>query len=254
VDPDGEKLYLRGNQAGLDFLRTQVLYEMVGGEETFNQYFRIENGQVLLNEGVDPSQANAGVQELAGIVGATENYVYFAGDDGQANAAAALFDSTLKKGEAKPLTADERAEVAGAFRDSGLVIGTSGRPGVLQPASLANSDPVFAVIAYNTSTTKSQVGIANFYGSVNELAAQASGYGQVVKPVSIFIHESAENRFFSKMAMSYRYGHPYAQNREAVIRKELGITGGFAGGSLDKTQPLSVVSPSRALGKLSRPR
>jgi RHS repeat-associated protein len=70
VDPDGERVYVRGN---LDFLRTDVLYGYAGGQETFDQYFQITDGQVTLRDGVDISGANAGIQELAGLVNATEN-------------------------------------------------------------------------------------------------------------------------------------------------------------------------------------
>lgn len=63
----------------------------------------------------------------------------------------------------------------------------------------------------------------------------------------VFIHETAENRAFERLGPSqgdrekalrdYKIAHNYAQNREAVIRGELGITGGFAGGYLDRQVP-----------------
>jgi hypothetical protein len=45
-------------------------------------------------------------------------------------------------------------------------------------------------------------------------------------------HESAENLVFAQQGGSFDYGaaHSAAIRREAAIRKELGITGGFAGG------------------------
>lgn len=41
---------------------------MVGGQENFDRYFQITNGQVVARSGVDISGANAGVQELLGAV------------------------------------------------------------------------------------------------------------------------------------------------------------------------------------------
>src|SRR5262249_39449999 len=52
--------------------------------------------------------------------------------------------------------------------------------------------------------------------------------GKEVRPVSMFIHESAENLVFAREGGTINY--LAAIRREAFIRRELGITGGFAGG------------------------
>jgi len=135
------------------------------------------------------------------------------------------------------LTDQNKATARREFNIADLV-GTNGRYGALHPAALSNDDPVFAVIAYNTNSsgyTQTSVAADQYDKKVYERDAQASGVGQQVRPVSIFIHESAENRFFSGMAMSYRYGHQYAQHREAAIRQDLHLIGGFAGGGLEAT-------------------
>ncbi|HEV2704922.1 MAG TPA: RHS repeat-associated core domain-containing protein, partial [Pyrinomonadaceae bacterium] len=238
TDPDGERVHLRGDT---DWLTTNVLYEMVGGQETFDRYFQIRDGQVVMRAGVDISQANGGVQELAGLVNATENYLYFAGTDG--TAAADLFQgSRNERGRVTQLGRNRADDFTGNNEQGrgGSLVGTSGREHTLQPANLANGDPVFAVIAYNTNAVFTQVGISTEYtepaGRLRpplEFAAQTEGAGQVIRPVSFFIHESAENRRFSQIGASnanYNRAHTYAMHREATIRRELRITGGFSGG------------------------
>jgi RHS repeat-associated protein len=238
VDPNGEALFLRGNT---DWLRTSVLYELAGGQENFDRYFQISNGQVVLREGVNLSEANAGVQELAGLVNATENYLYFAGTDGEA--AADLFQGS--RNEKGKLTSDgkRRAErFTGTGRETtgvGTLVGTTGRPDALQPANLANGDPIFAVIAYNTNAVQEQTGLASGDFRLVETESQVYGLLNQVRSVSFFIHESAENREFSRQGGRFDYpaAHTHAMRREAIIRRELRITGGFAGGGLRTTVP-----------------
>ena len=50
VDPSGEKVSLGGNE---DWLRTHILYEMAGGQENFDRYFQITDGQVVARSGVE---------------------------------------------------------------------------------------------------------------------------------------------------------------------------------------------------------
>jgi RHS repeat-associated protein len=242
IDPSGEKLYLRGN---IGWLRTNVLYEMAGGQENFDKYFDIIDGQVVARSGVDISGANSGVQELFGLVSASENYVYFAGTDG--TAAADLFQgsreekgkpSSLGKGRAKAF------EGKNEQRAGGTLVGTTGRE-INQPANLANGDPVFAVIAYNTNMVQTQEDISFNYMDFPsyepiEMSAQMEGKGQRIQPVSLFIHESAENLEFSRIGANnanYKPAHEHALRREGVIRRELHITGGFAGGSVRSRVP-----------------
>jgi RHS repeat-associated protein len=242
VDPNGERVYVRGD---LDFLRTGILYQYAGGQETFDQYFQITDGQVALREGVDISKANAGVQELAGLVNAAENYLFFAGTDGAA--AADLFQGAR---DAKGKLTNEGKSISNSFTcggnlvaGCGTAVGTTGRYGSKQPANLANGDPVFAVIAYNINAVQTQT--ATNYGNLSPVpddvkAAQEAGVGQAVRPVRFFIHESLENREFSRQGagnFNYANAHAYAIRREAVISRELKMTGGFAGGFMDTRVP-----------------
>lgn len=247
IDPSGERVYLRGDT---DFLRTSVLYEMAGGQENFDQYFQITNGQVVARTGVDASGANAGVQEMLGLVNATENYIYFAGTDG--TAAADLFqgsrDDTGRITSSGRRISDEFTGNNRRTQAAGSVVGTRGRlRGVNEPANLANGDPVFAIIAYNTNAMFTQSRINYQYTDISEIGrngcaalvcgAQRSGVGQVVRAVSFFIHESSENLEFARIGASqanYDAAHQYAMRREAAIRRELRIGGGFAGGMLER--------------------
>lgn len=243
VDPNGERVYLGGDN---DWLRTNVLHGMVGGQEQFDRYFQISGGQVVLREGVDTSNANAGVQLLSELVNSTDNYLYFAGTDGEA--AADLFQGS-RDGDGN-LTRDGQRRAAkfdgtipNQANAEGTLVGTTGRGQVtLQPTNLANGDPVFAVIAYNTGAVQIQADIArgpdSIEGSVYvAFPAQYEGRGQRVLPVSLFIHESAENLVFAQQGSNMNYGnaHRAAMRREATIRRGLRITGGFAGGGQIQT-------------------
>jgi RHS repeat-associated protein len=247
VDPTGEKLYLRGD---LDWLITNVLYEEVGGQENFDKYFQIVDGQVVAREGANFSGANQGVWELLATVNAAENYVYFAGTSiSDAEKALSLFKGARdKKGNPTFTGAAIEGALVGSpvplirlMASPGFVVGTTGREGSPQPANLPNGDPVFAVIAYNPKFERIQEAIDEEALQYADRATQSSGLGQIIRPVNIFIHETAENRSFAHMSPSqrsswegYRAAHGHAQVREKLIRQNLGITGGFAGGALIK--------------------
>jgi len=242
TDPDGERLHLRGNN---DWLKTNVLYGMAGGQEEFDKYFEIKDGQVVARDGVDFSKASVGIQELSGLVSASENYVFFAGTDG--GQVADLFEGTRdKKGnmtDAGKRISKEFTCGGNYLSGCGTQVGTSGRASSDQPASLANGDPVFAVIALNSNTVITQVGTS--YGILSPVpaevtSAQEDGKNKIVKPVSYFIHESTENRKFAEQGkgnMDYGKAHAHAIQREATIRKALNIGGGFAGAFLDTRIP-----------------
>ena len=254
VDPSGERLFLRGD---INFLTTEVLYQYAGGRETFNQFFEIVGGQVVLKSGADLSSANVGVQELASLVNASENFVFFAG----ANPQTAInqfdgFNGVDKKGNpiVTPINQTSNTQLASKFNVSNYLVGTNGRVSSLHPAALANGDPVFATIAYNTAGRQTQTGIDARPGFFNEIATQISGLRGIVQPVSLFIHEAAENMEFARIGPSnnnYQEAHSYAQRREAVIRNALGITGGFAGGVLGN-RPLIQTGNSPLSTKIQR--
>ncbi|MDQ3753843.1 MAG: RHS repeat-associated core domain-containing protein, partial [Acidobacteriota bacterium] len=206
VDPDGEKIYVRGSGQTL-------LYDLAGGQEAFDANFQVVNGQVVLRDGVDASKLNAGQQELLGLVQSTDNYLVYAGTDG-AEAAALFKGSVDEKGKVTSNGKKRANEFTGNndARQGGSLVGTTGRDGgALQPANLANGDPVFCVIAYNTGAVFTQTGlggtgqltIADALASSSEVgAAQASGLNQVIRPGSFFIHEATENREFSRVGAS----------------------------------------------------
>jgi hypothetical protein len=241
VDPDGEKAHVRGSGH-------ELLYDMAGGQEAFDANFQIVDGQVVLRDGVDTSKFNAGQQELLGIIQASENYLFYGGTDGAA--AAALFkDMVDKDGKVVKNAKDRANEFTGNNdqRRGGSLVGTTGRHAALQPANLANGDPVFCVIAYNTNAVftqdklggTSQLTIADALSSTSEVAAaQASGLNQKIRPGSFVIHEATENREFSRIGVNnYDAAHSHALTREALLRKEMKLTGGFSGGHVHKEVP-----------------
>jgi len=162
----------------------------------FDRYFQVTDGQLVARSGVDASGANAGVQELLGLVNATENYVYFAGTDG--GAAADLFQGT-RDDKGKLTNAGKaisnRFTCGGNYISGcGTQVGTTGRTNADQPAKLANGDPVFAVIAINTNTVITET--KTDYGTLNPVpgdvkTAQEAGVGQVVR---VILYHSMKDR------------------------------------------------------------
>ncbi len=254
IDPNGESLYLRGNTA---WLQTNILYEMSGGQEQFDTYFQVVDGQVTLRGGVDLSNVNSGVQLLLDLVNSSDNNLYFAGTDGAE--AASLFQGSVDgKGKPTEVGKNRAKEFTGnnRTRRGGTLLGTTGRIGQNQPVNLANGDPVFFVLAINTESVNTQTGISFgpsntstvFDGLVLSIASgdeQVSGLNQQVRPVSLAIHESAENLEFANMrnagtkldGEAYTPAHNSAIEREAIIRRGLKITGGFAGGLIEQRVP-----------------
>lgn len=188
------------------------------------------------------SQANAGVQFLAGLVGASKNYLFYAGAD--AREAASYFK----------VSGNYTTQSLESIFNRGSLVGTPGR-GEPEPANLPNGEPIWAAIAVNTSAGYEQSPdlSENLRGmgtktpfNIDVVSALVSGGGQEVKPVSLFIHEGAERQKFAEIGVNhpffgygknrqfdtYGIAHNFAKQREAVIRRELRITGGFAGGSL----------------------
>jgi hypothetical protein len=207
---------------------------MAGGQQSFAAYFHIENGEVLLNEGVDTSDLNAGLQLILDQVGSSDNYRYFAGTSGDDSAL--LFEGTV--GNDGKLNRNGRGlatefTCGGANRNGcGVLIGTSGRPNSPQPAPLENGNPVFALFAYNIKTSITQVGV----GAAGDLAK--AGIGQPISPASLFIHEAAENLAFrSQGNWNYPQAHDAGIRREANIRQDLGFGGGWAGAEIRTTIP-----------------
>ena len=198
------------------------------------------------------------ISALRVFVESNDTYVYFAGTDGAA--AVDLFDGqNLNNGTVAPLTANQRRDQANRFEGNGpenaggTLVGTNGRAGSLHPSNLANGDPVFAVIAYNTGAVQTQTGISQVTqgpsgahvdadGVPIEFGEQVRGLGKRVQPASLFIHESDENLVFARMPANRRQGgyneaHEHAMRREGAIRWALNITSGFAGGVIQTRVP-----------------
>lgn len=232
VDPLGEALFVTGDKG---WLIRNVLFGMAGGTDAFNQFFHVDgDGQVLLNDGVDTSGMNSGQRLIFDMVKSKDIYVYFAGTDGKA--AASMFDGTLNKKGGLNAHGKDLASifVCGGLHVSGCgtIVGTHGRPATLSPARMADGKEVFAVIAYNEHLQQTQVGT----GAAGPLSV--GGLGQTVQPASLYIHESAENLAFARQGnWDYDAAHGDAIRREAEIRRDLGISGGFAGGEIRSTIP-----------------
>ncbi|MGH9768147.1 MAG: RHS repeat-associated core domain-containing protein [Blastocatellia bacterium] len=237
IDPNGERLVLRGNS---NWLVENVLNQMAGG--LFSDFFYVENGEVFarydqIETATHQGPLNSGIALILEMVESTDTYLYFAGDNNSGEAVADLFNSTR---DARGNLNEKGRNISNSFtgnnpaRQGGTQIGTTGRIPTPQPANLANGDPVFAVIAYNTNIVQTQTAVS--YEYPGGFLGQMSGLGQRIEPVSLFIHESAENLEFRRIGrftitlQDYNTAHTHAQYREAVIRSELGITGGFAGG------------------------
>jgi RHS repeat-associated protein len=247
TDPTGEKVFIRGGQATME-----ALYDMVGGKASFDKYFIVVDGEVHIRPDVDLSVANAGVQNLAGLVNASESYLFYVGNRFEDIADA--FDGALN--EDGDLTNKGKA-MRDSFRGvgyntgGGTASGVRGRPSTLfTPGQLANGDPLFSIIAVNSDALMVQTGVgrhptmlemANGTLVMVEQAAQTSGLFQTVSPASYFIHEGVEAQVFARTGFSsptaYINAHRTAIVREAAIRRDLGLTGGFAGGLQTITFP-----------------
>jgi RHS repeat-associated protein len=237
IDPSGEIVEARGD---LDWLRTEVFVSMVGGQEIFDEHFVISEGEVRLRDwNVSRDSLNSGAQLLYDLVTTSDTYIYYAGTDGEE--AANLFD----------VSGDRRRQLINQFtgrgyeQGVGTMIGTTGRGGQNQPlprSPMENADRVHFALAFNTRLVIEQTGISGGEFANVEVDAQRAGVGQRVLPVSFFIHESAENLAFQGQRGEpgpYNYGaaHSSAMRREAIIKQELRIPGGFAGGQLRTTIP-----------------
>jgi RHS repeat-associated protein len=235
IDPSGERLMLQGN---VGWLLSNVLYTMAGGQAEFEKYFHLDHGEVVLNAGVNPLELNSGARLIYDMVSSPLIFEYFAGTNGED--AARLFKGTTKSNDKLNQSGkDLRDRFTCHLGGCGTLVGTTGRPLANQPADLATGDSVFMVIAYNEQTVTTQTGTGNVDPNSPVGQASAAGVGKTVLPVSTFIHESAENYAWAKLVPSWSYAaaHGLAQIREADIRRDLNISGGFAGGFLNVTVP-----------------
>jgi hypothetical protein len=157
----------------------------------------------------------------------------------------------------------EGQRIRDKFKSRSYLVSTNGRP-------LSEEQPgggVFTVLAINPATFNyTQIGVGN---SGVETDTLQTGVGQRVRPVSLLLHELAENLDFSingtgagnpapdkklqknkatkalydqqmelhRGFVDYRRAHNFAIRREIQIRRDLTtINGGFAGGELQRQQ------------------
>ena len=242
VDPSGESVRVRGSNT------IGSIHEMAGGQEEFDKYFIVEGDRVWLRDDVDLSGANEGVQNLAGLVGADELYLFYNGND--FGEIADLFEGATKeneKGETK-LTSHGR-DLKDRFRGNaygnngqlGYIVAVDGRPSSsAQPGSIEGV-PIFAIVALNSDIPMIQTGIdmrpSGFGEGMVALSGQISGLGQTVSASSFFIHEGAEAQTFKRIGFrtslgtdTYRSAHQEAMRIEERIREGIKLTGGFSGG------------------------
>ncbi|HMM81501.1 MAG TPA: RHS repeat-associated core domain-containing protein [Pyrinomonadaceae bacterium] len=255
TDPEGETVKIAPGSS-LD-----EIYQMVGGQKIFDQFFEVQDGLIIARNGADFSNANQGVRFLNELIGRPEVFLVYLGAD--ADAVARLFEGTTKSDGSLN---DKGQAIARKFRNDGSLVSTAGRRGLAeQPAGVA-----FMVIAINAETLNlNQTGVNsfNFGQGFTELGEQLSGVGQRVQAVSLLIHELAENLDFARngthspfspplsKGMSdvdrdryygyrdYRRAHDYAIRREAMIRRDLHLAGGFAGGSQNGSKLLDWRRP-----------
>ncbi|MCC7308867.1 MAG: hypothetical protein IT173_14985 [Acidobacteria bacterium] len=255
IDPDGETVMV-AEGSSLD-----EIYRMVGGQKIFDHFFEIQDGLIVTRSGVDISNANQGVQFLNELIGRPEIFLVYLGAD--ANAVARLFEGTTNS---EGNLNSKGQKIAKEFQNNGSIVSTNGRRGQAnQPGGAA-----FMVIAINAETlhlTQTGVNSFNFGRGFTEFQEQLSGVGQKVQAVSLLIHELAENLDFARNGTHsqfspplergssefqrqqyygyrhYRRAHDYAIRREAMIRRDLKLAGGFAGGSLNGTHLLDWRRP-----------
>ncbi len=255
-DPNGEEIRVAQGSS------MDQLYKSVGGQEIFDQYFEVNDGMVTCRAGVDCSSGNQGVQFINELVGRSETFLVYLGAD--SSAVAKLFAGTTN--DDGSLT-KEGKRIQKVFEANGYIVNTRDRPG--QAGESAGD--VFTVLATNPEAFNyEQGGVASssFGITEDEARIQAGGIGQRVRPVSLLIHELAENLDFARNGTgsqvtapdkklkknkatkalyeqelqvynnrggtNYNRAHYYGIRKEILIRGDanVGISGGFAGGNL----------------------
>jgi len=176
---------------------------------------------------------NANAQLLYDLVNNKKVFEFFAGVGGDGKEAASLFvDGTgnfSRKSDSKQ------------FEERGSLIGTKGREGQAQPAG-----DVFALIAWNLSFVVRQDSSDVPTPSSLAKAAVNAGKKQEVPFSALYVHEASENLAFDSMGKTtfdsadYGNAHFAAIEREALIRQQGNLRGGFAGGSLSLSRPITT--------------
>ena len=190
------------------------------------------DGSVIFRVTAGEVAGDATAQLLFDFTTAPEPIIFYAGTDGEA--VASLFVKTCKLYPHDKIAQTFIGE--GYIWGGGHVSGVRGRPLVPQPA-----DNVFAVIAFHTGATAQQTEISRHFASV-AAHEQAAGVGKVVPLMALYLHEVAEVLAFAEQrrrgqALNYKAAHTAAIEREAEVRRQRKLGGGFAGGGLRFTVP-----------------
>jgi hypothetical protein len=219
VDPTGEVLILSGD---IQWLLDEVMYDMAGSKELFDEAFWVLQGIVLPRHGYDVTKMNSGQKLIYEMIGKKEIFMYFAGTDSKG-----ALDNTIdaykrdgslsewgKRLDDKFNCTDPQGGVGGGI--CGLIYRTRGRPGM---SKMTPKPPIYALFALNQKV-------------------EITSEGMKVLPVTFFLHESAENLAFIKRgSFEYRPAHNDANERTKKIMHELGIEGSSGENGLTTTIP-----------------
>ena len=246
IDLLGESVRFRGQNT------VSSIYEMAGGQEEFDKYFTVEGDRVFLREGVDLSEANEGVQNLAGLVDSSNLFLFYNGND--FNEIQDLFEGATKKTKGGKTKITKRGEKLKKIftgrqnsnaKNPGYLVSVRGRPShsERQPGSI-DGVPIFSIVALNSDIPLIQTGInlsnTTFGEGAIAFSEQTNGLGQRVSAASFFTHEAAEAQTFTRIGFrnringerNYRRAHEEAMRIEARIRQSINLIGGFSGGHL----------------------
>ena len=202
-----------------------MLIEWAGG---WHDRLRVAaDGSVSFEVTAHEVAADATAQLLFDFVNAPETIVFYAGVDGQA--VAELFAKDCKLYPARKIAQTFTGQ--GYIWGGGHVSGVKGRALVPQPAG-----DLFAVIAFHTSVVVRQTEVSHHFATV-ATAEQHAGLGEVVPLAALYLHEVAEVLAFAEQRrrgqkLDYHVAHAAAMQREAEIRGQGKLGGGFAGGGL----------------------
>lgn len=185
------------------------------------------DGSVIFDVTASEVASEPSARLLFDFVNGPELIVFYAGTDGAAVANLFIRECRLYPPEKIARTFNGHGYVWGG----GHISGIEGRRGVPQPAN-----EVFAVIAFHTSATVQQIAVSQHFSTV-ATAAQHAGVGKDVPLAALYLHEVAEVLAFAEQrrrgqALNYREAHAAAIEREAEIRGQRKMDGGFAGGML----------------------
>ena len=228
IDPDGLELRLAG---GIGYLTSMI----EGWAGDFRDKVKVDEktGVVTFDVTAKDVAGNANAQLLYDLVNSQKVFEFFAGVGGDGKEAASLFVGGKGNFSSK--------NAAKQFEERGSLIGTRGRDGTPQPTG-----GVFAVIAWNVAFGVIQTSTDVDTPSSVAAAAVEAGKKQEVPFSALYVHEASENLAFASMGKAtfndadYTNAHYAAMDVEASIRQQGNLRGGFAGGFLNLSRPITT--------------